>query len=160
MTDIRLAIRTITSADMFALKGVIDANGLFPSDMLDEMTAAFFQGKTPDDIWLTVDQEGPIAVLYCAPEQMTVGTSNLYLIAVHPDRQGEGVGTLLIEHVEKQLKAKGQRILLVETSGLPAFERTRAFYQSRGFHQEARIREFYREGEDKIIFRKSLQTFD
>jgi RimJ/RimL family protein N-acetyltransferase len=54
------------------------------------------------------------------------------------------------------LAARGERILLVETSGLPEFERTRAFYAKHGYEEEARIREFYRAGEDKVVFRKAL----
>ncbi|CAN0589115.1 unnamed protein product [Ectocarpus sp. 12 AP-2014] len=48
------------------------------------------------------------------------------------------------------------RVLLVETSGNAGFARTRAFYAQAGYEEEARIREFYAAGEDKIIFRKAL----
>lgn len=89
---------------------------------------------------------------------MTEGTWNLYLRAVHPDRQGQGHGTLLLRHVEQELRARGERVLLVETSGLPNFERTRAFYRKCGFEPEACIRDFYKAGEDKIIFRKALSA--
>ena len=47
---------------------------------------------------------------------------------------------------------------LVETSGLPEFERARAFYRKCGYEEEARIREFYNAGEDKIVFRKALRA--
>ena len=62
----------------------------------------------------------------------------------------------MVTHVEKILAERGERILLVETSGLESFEQTRAFYHKCGYEQEARIRDFYQAGEDKIIFRKSL----
>jgi ribosomal protein S18 acetylase RimI-like enzyme len=41
------------------------------------------------------------------------------------------------------LRQAGHRILLVDTSGTPEFERTREFYRSNGFEEQARIREFY-----------------
>ncbi len=88
--------------------------------------------------------------------RMTDGTWNLYLIAVRPDRQGQGRGGALLRHVEQALAVRGARILLVETSGLPALERTRAFYRKCGYDQEARIRDFYKAGDDKIVFRKAL----
>jgi ribosomal protein S18 acetylase RimI-like enzyme len=62
----------------------------------------------------------------------------------------------LLRHVEQALAARGERLLLVETSGSPGFERTRAFYRKRGYEEEARIRDFYRAGEDKVVFRKAL----
>lgn len=48
------------------------------------------------------------------------------------------------------------RVLLVETSELPEFERTRAFYRTNGYAEETRIREFYAAGEDKVVFWKAL----
>jgi ribosomal protein S18 acetylase RimI-like enzyme len=153
-----LTIRPVTPDDVPALKAVIDANGLFPSDMLDDMVAGYFDGDASDGFWLTVDDGGPVAVAYCAPERMTQGTWNLLLIAVHPGRQGQGRGAALLRHVEQALAARGERVLLVETSGLPSFKRTRAFYRKCGYDEEARIRDFYQAGEDKIVFRKALDT--
>jgi ribosomal protein S18 acetylase RimI-like enzyme len=87
---------------------------------------------------------------------MTSGTWNLLLIALHPDRQGRGNGAEILAYVERLLAAQGERVLLVETSGLPAFGRTRAFYARCGYDEEARIRDFYAAGEDKVVFRKAL----
>ncbi len=153
-------IRRVTPADTAALKALIDATDLFPSHLLDDMLADYFRGDHDqgDHVWLTDDDGGPVGVAYYAPERMTVGTWNLYLIAVHPDRQGQGRGSALLRHVERALAARGERVLLVETSGLPSFERTRAFYRACGYDEEARIRDFYQAGEDKVIFRKALDA--
>jgi ribosomal protein S18 acetylase RimI-like enzyme len=150
-------IRPVTAADLPALRAVIDATGLFPSELLDGMAAPHLAGEAPDEIWLTADSGAPQAIAYCAPERMTSGTWNLYLIAVHPDRQGQGHGAAVLRHLEGLLAARGGRVLLVETSGLPDFARTRGFYLTRGFEQEARIRDFYAAGEDKLVFRKALR---
>ena len=156
------AIRPVTPGDVPALKAVIDGTGLFPSALLDDMLAGFLTGEGGDELWLTAvgapDGADPIAVAFAAPERMTSGTWNLYLIAVHPDRQSRGVGAALVRHVEHTLAARGVRVLLVETSGLPGFARTRAFYQREGYAEEARIRAFYAAGEDKITFWKALAT--
>ena len=151
-------IRPIIASDMPALKAVIDGTGLFPSDMLEDMLSDFLNGDGGNEIWLTDDDAGPVALAYCAPERMTQGTWNLYLIAVHPDRQGRGRGGALLRHVEQDLASRGERVLLVETSGLPEFERTRAFYLQSGYDEEARIRDFYQAGEDKVVFRKGLSS--
>ncbi len=66
-------------------------------------------------------------------------------------------GTELLRYVEQTvLGVRGARVLLVETSGLPLFERTRAFYCKCGYEEEARIRDFYKAGDDKIVYRKAL----
>ena len=150
------AIRPLHVADLPALKAVIDANELFPSAMLDEMTAPFLASEAAEERWLTFDDGGPLGLAYYVPERMTDGTFNLLLIAVHPDRHGQGIGAKLMAHAEADLAARGGRVLLVETSGLETFARTRGFYHSIGYDEEARIREFYAAGEDKVVFRKAL----
>ena len=120
------------------------------------MLFEYFNNEASSDLWLTYEQEIPVSIAYVAPEKMTEGTWNIYLIAVHPDFQSQGIGTVMIEKIEKLLTEKGERILLVETSGLDSFAKTRSFYDQCAFQQEAKIRDFYQAGEDKIVFRKSL----
>jgi ribosomal protein S18 acetylase RimI-like enzyme len=149
-------IRPITCDDLDALKSVVDATGLFPSQLLDEMTAAFLAGQASEEVWLTDDENGPLGLAYCAPERMTQGTWNLYLIAIAPQHQSQGRGGALLRAVESRLPERGAHLLLVETSGDPSFERAQEFYRCHGFSEEARIHDFYQRGEDKIVFRKAL----
>jgi ribosomal protein S18 acetylase RimI-like enzyme len=149
-------IRPVATVDIPAIKTVIDGSGLFPSDMLDDMISGYLTGNAENEFWLTAEIDEPVAVAYYVPERMTDGTWNLLLIAVHPDHQGRGYGAALMKKVEASLADLGARVLLVETSGLPNFERTRAFYDKLGYDREARIRDFYQAGDDKIIFRKTL----
>lgn len=149
-------IRPITYEDIPALKTVIEANGLFSSDMLDDMISGYLNNESENEFWLTYEDSKPVAIAYCAPERMTQGTWNLYLIAVHPDYQRQGLGTSMLDDIEQVLTARGERLLLVETSSLETFKGTQKFYRQCGFEEEARIREFYQAGEDKIVFCKSL----
>lgn len=149
-------IRPATPDDLPALKTLMDAVGLFPSDMLDDMMADYFNQTDSNHFWLTDDDDGLVGIAYYAPERLTDGTWNLYLIAIHPDRQGQGRGAALLRYVEHQLRERGERILLIETSGVPDFEYQRAFYRKCGYEEEARIRDFYQAGDDKVIFRKAL----
>ena len=75
---------------------------------------------------------------------------------MHPNYQKQGRGKALLLHVEQMLAERGERILLVETSGTEDFEYVREFYRKSGYEEEARIREFYAAGVDKIVFRKAL----
>lgn len=152
-----MKIRPITQADLPSIKALIDESGLFPSELLDGMVEDFFSHPAPHDMWFAGEIGTEIAaVAYCAPEKMTLGTYNLYLIAVHPRYQGKKCGSQMIDFVEATLQAKQARILIVETSGLPEFEKTRAFYLKMGFTQEAVIREFFEPGDDKVVFWKKL----
>ncbi|MEM8637404.1 MAG: GNAT family N-acetyltransferase [Cyanobacteria bacterium P01_G01_bin.54] len=153
-------IRPTTPDDTAALLALAEATGLFPPEALTflrQMLAESFAAS--DDFaafWLTDNQDGPVGVAYCEPERMTNNTWNLQMILIHPDRQGQGRGTALLQHVERAVAARQGRLLIVETSGLPAFKRTRDFYIKCDYTLEGRIRDFYARGDDKVIFRKVL----
>ena len=87
---------------------------------------------------------------------MTEGTWNLLAIGVAPEHQGKGIGAAMMTYLENRLADQGEKVLLVETMGISAFERTRAFYRRNGYVEEARIREFYEAGADKVVFWKHL----
>jgi ribosomal protein S18 acetylase RimI-like enzyme len=125
--------------------------------MLDDMTAAWLGGRPRDELWYVATRdEAVVGLLYCAAERMTNQTWNLLLIAVHEAAQGTGVASRLTERLEAVLIGQGGRVLLVETSSLPDFDRTRAVYRKLGYVEVARIPDFYAAGEDKVVFWKSL----
>ena len=150
------SIRPAEIRDIPAIKSIADATGLFPSDMVDDMIAGYFDGSKRD-IWFVCGPESDaVAFGFCEPERMTDGTWNLLAIGVHPDSQGAGIGTAMLGYLEHRLADQGERVLLVETMGIPDFERTRSFYRKIGYTEEARIREFYEAGADKIVYWKHL----
>ncbi len=149
-------IRSVRADDLPFLIDVVNASGLFPGEMLTDMIGDSLDDENSLHYWLTYVTDKPVAVAYFAPEQMTPGTWNLYLIAVHADHQGSGIGAKLMEHIERFLVLNGERLLIVETSDLEEFALTRKFYQGLSYEKEAHIREFYAEGEGKIVFWKKL----
>ncbi len=154
-------IRPTTPDDTEALLALAQATGLFEPSQIDELAKMLnqhFSNETDSPgIWLTDCDHEPVGVAYVAPERMTDGTWNLYLIAIHPAYQKQGRGGALLQHVEALLAAQGERVLLVETSGTDDFAYVRKFYREHGYREEAKIRDFYIDGVDKIIFCKSLK---
>lgn len=61
-----------------------------------------------------------------------------------------------MSHAEAVLKERQVHLLIVETSSLDGFEVARAFYPKCGYREEARIRNIYTAGDDKIVFTKSI----
>lgn len=150
-------IRPVETTDLQQLKTIIDSSELFPSELLDDMIMDYLQNPATEQIWRTaIVDDQPVGLAYAAPEMMTEGTFNLYLIAVHKSAQGKGIGGQLMRHFEDLLRERGVRILLVETSGLAEFELTREFYDKLDYQRVAVIPEFYAAGEDKVVFWKKL----
>lgn len=149
-------IKPTTADDIAGLTTVLDRTELFPSDMLPAMLAPAFAGET-EAFWLTCHHGNEaVGLCYTTPEELADRTWNMLALAVRPDLQGKRLGAALVHAAEKHLKDMGQRILIVETSGTEQFVLTREFYSKNGYEQEARIRDFWANGDDKVVFRKAL----
>jgi ribosomal protein S18 acetylase RimI-like enzyme len=92
------------------------------------------------------------------PTPCTLGTWDLYWLAVSPGNQGGGVGTLLLKEVEGRLTRSNARQLIIETSSRPQYDPTRAFYLKRGYREVARLPDFYEDGDDRVIYSKKLNV--
>ena len=150
-------IRPTKLDDTPALQEVLDSTELFPSEILPDMVARFLEHDDGSEIWLTNESAGQaIGFCYAVPEQLAEGAWNMLAIAVLPTEQGNGCGGAIVKHLEEMLRTREQRILIADTSGSEEFGPTRAFYRQNGYAEEARIRDFWAPGDDKIAFWKSL----
>ena len=90
------------------------------------------------------------------PVPLTQGAYDLYWIAVDPASQGRGFGNHLLEYVETDVLSRGGRMILIETSSQESYGGTVRFYEKAGYELVARIKNFYRVGDDKLVFQKEL----
>lgn len=150
-------IRAVTKADTEALKQVVDSSGLFPSEYLDEMISDYFNNPDTQDIWFAyIDGNIPTAIGYCVPEKLTEGTYNLLAIGVLQQSQRKGIASEMMSYIEQLLRQKDGRLLIVETSSDDAQTGARNFYKKIGYTRAAVIKDFWKDGEDKIVFGKKL----
>jgi GNAT superfamily N-acetyltransferase len=154
-------IRTTLPTDTPTLLTLTSATGVFKDleikalqEVLDDFHAV---NHTLGHQCVTFEEaERILGFAYFAPAAMTDRTWYLYWIAVSKQAQAKGVGGQLLKHVEEVARRAGGRMLIVETSSLPHYELTRRFYLKQGYDQEARIRDFYADSDDMVIFRKRL----
>jgi len=90
------------------------------------------------------------------PTPLTQGVYDLYWIVADPAAQRKGFGRRLLEYVERDIVKRGGRMLLIETSSQEAYGATIHFYKRTGYELVARIKNFYRIGDDKLVFSKEL----
>src|SRR6185437_12553469 len=83
-------------------------------------------------------------------------TYDLYWIAMHPEFQGSGGGSQLLDEVERRLRQREARLLVVETSSRDDYAPTRHFYETRGYTRAASLADFYSPGDARIIYTKRL----
>jgi ribosomal protein S18 acetylase RimI-like enzyme len=88
------------------------------------------------------------------PIPMTVNRFDMYWIAVDPDSGRHGVGTLLLQGMENQLKQEGSGHIYIETSSTQGYLPARKFYEKNEYVLVSQMQDFYRDGDDRLIYRK------
>lgn len=143
------------------VRDLVEATGYFlPAEvdvaveLVDERLA---RGPASGYHFVFTECEGKLAGYACyGPIACTVGSFDLFWIAVHPQYQRLGLGRQLLSDVESRIAAAGGQRVYVDTSGKPQYATTRAFYERTGFRCEARLVDFYAPGDDRVIYVKML----
>jgi ribosomal protein S18 acetylase RimI-like enzyme len=91
------------------------------------------------------------------PTPLTDGTWDVYWIAAAPEKKGRGIGSALLTYAEDKIREVGGRLIVIETSSQPGYERTRRFYSKHGYESIACVPDFYAPGDDKVILQKRLK---
>jgi len=128
-------------------------------ECVDELWEEYLSlGSERSGYYFLVEKEEEHVLGYACygPRALTSGTYDLYWIAVDPSLHRGGVGRRLLVASEEAIRTLGGRLLVLETSGLPAYEPTRKFYLATGYTLEATLKDFYNAGDDLVVFTKHL----
>ena len=90
------------------------------------------------------------------PTPLTESTFDLYWIAVDKSKHRGGVGKRLLKFSEEEVVRRGGKMLLIETSSQETYGGTIQFYERTGYDLVGKIPEYYKPGDDKLIFAKRL----
>jgi len=155
------SLRPVGRAQRARLEQLTRATGRFREEEVATAVELLEESLAGDDEYRFVgafDQTADTLVGYACwgPTPGTEGTCDLYWIVVDQERQGAGVGTLLLREVESRLTADGCRLLMVETSSRADYAPTRGFYENRGYTRAATIPGYYAPGDDLVIYTKDL----
>jgi D-alanine-D-alanine ligase len=154
-------IRYAAASDRKAVHEFIKATNFFRPDEVDVAMEVFDDAlkNGPDghyQSYVIDENKKPVGWVCFGPTPCTIGTYDLYWIAVDPACQSKGYGRILMTFAEQQIKKHGGRLVIVETSGRPSYIATRKFYLKIGYLESSRVWDFYAPGDDKIIYIKRL----
>ncbi len=147
-------LRPLRADDIPAVVDLVVAAGMFTAQeagFLREELAPREDGATclVED---TPTGAGLASVLFYRPEEAADRAFDLTMIGVRPDLQGTGRGRALMRHAEQDLRDRGQRLLVVRTSGTDQYAGTRAFYRRLGYTEHTRVPDYWTDGDDLVLF--------
>lgn len=160
--------------------GIIFRESLNPSDpeniyLLTQSCGLFYQeelavarelaeeslskGLSSGYYFLFAETEGFLIGYTCfGPVPMTAGRFDLYWIAVRKELQGRGIGRHLMELTQSRILDMDGKRIYVETSSRKLYEPTHMFYEACKFQKEAVLKDFYSQGDDKVIYMKDFHA--
>jgi ribosomal protein S18 acetylase RimI-like enzyme len=101
--------------------------------------------------------ESAVAGYICyGPTPLTENTWDIYWIAVSAGKQGRGIGGTLVSRAEEEIMEARGRLVVIETSSQPQYEKARRFHMNHGYEVVARVPDFYAPGDDRLILQKRL----
>ncbi|HEU4680971.1 MAG TPA: GNAT family N-acetyltransferase [Gemmatimonadales bacterium] len=154
-------LRHLNTGDRDRIEEITRAVGLFREEEILVALEVFDEAvripETTSYTLLGADLEGRLTGWICwGPTPCTLGTYDLYWMAVDPAVHGSGIGTALLLEMERRL-AGAARLVVVETAGRADYASTRAFYEARGYRATATIPDFYAPGDDQVVFVKQVR---
>ena len=157
-----MKIRPLLRKDKAALLSMLIKVKMFTSQEIDvamELIDIVLKDPGQKDYRISCrvdDQDQPVGYICYGPAPMTLGTFDLYWIAVAPEAQSHGLGAQLMEHLEEEIRPLKGRLVLIDTSSTPAYASAKRLYLRKGYEEVARIPHYYAPGNDRVTYGKRL----
>lgn len=157
-------IRKLIFDDREKIKEILTVTDNFNEEEIKialELIDVYLNDKDQKDYEIFTDEdednsENVRGYVCIGPRPLTNGTFDLYWIAVNPKVQSKGIGSGLIKYIEEYLKEKKGRLVLIETSDKPSYEKERKFYEKNLYTELVNIKDFYNTGDGLVIYGKYL----
>ncbi|OGO21900.1 MAG: hypothetical protein A2144_11840 [Chloroflexi bacterium RBG_16_50_9] len=154
-------IRPMTPADKPIIMAILRHTPEFkPSEVViaEEVIDGYLASPETSGYYaLVAEVDSVVAGYICyGPTPLTEGTWDMYWQATAMEKRGRGIGSALTKAAEREIKRSQGRLAIIETSSLPAYDKTRSFHIGQGYEVIACISDFYSPGDDKLIMRKRL----
>ncbi|WP_425616720.1 GNAT family N-acetyltransferase [Anatilimnocola sp. NA78] len=148
---------TVHAADEAHVREIVAATGMFRPNEVDVaaelVRVRLRDGASSGYEFLFAEDDGQVLGYACyGLNTVTLGSYDLYWIAVRPALQGRGIGQQLLQAAEANIAAAGGQRIYIETSARPDYAATRYFYERCGYALEAILRDYYATADDKAVF--------
>lgn len=153
-------IRPMEPRDKGAVLGLIRATDFFTAvevAVAEELMDLYLEKPEQKDYHVVVvenDRKDAVGYMTWGPTPLAEDAYDLYWMAVSPAEQGRGRGKALVHWLEDEVRRRAGRLIVIETSSQPKYHGTRQFYIDLAYQEVARVPDFYRAGDDRVIYAK------
>lgn len=157
-----LVIRSaVMPEDVKHIREIVTSTNFFHNYEIDVavelVEEALAEGKESGYSFLFVEVDGKTVAYSCfGLIPCTKSSYDLYWIVVHHDFRSNGIGKKLLELTEQAAREMGGSGMYAETSSQQLYEPTRRFYLANSYMEEAKLKDFYNLGDDKLVYSKRL----
>lgn len=156
-----IAIRPIAAQDRAQLLQLVEKQDNFNAQEVEVAIEVIDDTLDPakNDYCILVavsEDQGVVGFICYGDIPMTERRFDLYWVAVDPALGRQGIGRLLLARMEEELSAQGPAKVYVDTSSTPGYDSARGFYEKNGYQVACVLHDFYRDGDDKVIYLKEF----
>jgi len=158
-----MVIRPLVWQDKDKIRQLLEQRGTFNKKEIDVAVelvdeALRFPEKDEYRVACAIDPPDSLAGYICfGPIPMTDDCYDLYWVVVDEKYSRSGIGGRLLEFMESNVIGLRARRIYVDTSSTSAYDAARSFYEKHGYRLVCVLKDFYRENDHKMIYKKELR---
>jgi len=154
--------RRILDTDKATVESIIRSTGFFREDEIavavELVEERLWRGEKSGYEFIFAELKGKTVGYSCfGLIPCTLHSFDLYWIAIHKEHMGRGIGRLLINETETDIRELGGQGIYAETSSRELYTPTRVFYEKNGYTLKTIFENFYDDGDHKVVYVKYME---
>ena len=147
--------------DVVHVRKITGSSGYFRPDEVEvaaSLVLEYLEKGIQSGYYFVFAEVEQATIAYCCfgPIPCTLGSYDLYWIAVDVFMKRSGIGKMLLAKAEEMAAQMGARQMYIETSAKQQYEDTRVFYEKSGYAIASVLHDFYSPGDHKVTYVKLI----
>lgn len=147
----------VTQEDVRAIVRMVRECGVFSQEEIQVAEELAQDAATLGDAshyrFLLAEKAGQVAGYSCFGRiPLTEERYDLYWLVTSPALQRAGVASVLMRATAEAVRVRGGNRMYAETSSRDCYLPAQRFYEVQGFTLVAQVSDFYRDGDDKLLY--------
>ncbi len=153
--------KTVVPSDIMSVTQILKSTGFFKPHEID-VAIELVEDRLKNGVgcgyqFYFLEIEGRTVAYGCYGEiPCTIKNYDLYWLAVDNNYRYKGLGGLLLEKIEADIKLHAGRGIYIETSNKEQYTPTIAFYERCNYQQIAVFKDFYDIDDNKAVYYKKF----